>query len=87
MDPKPHTTTQGLAWRRVTRDEWLAFIHQFPGRQSYKTGICEPPVEIAEWPIGRAIASVTFGDWPEGAKAPDWNVKVYRITDAMPEIA
>lgn len=73
-----------LTWRRVEREEWQAFIRQFPQRSSYKTGICEPPQEICEWPEGRQIASVQFGDWPAGAKTPDYDIKVYSITNAEP---
>jgi hypothetical protein len=73
-----------LVWRCVTRDEWEAFLKQFPERRSYKTGICEPPQEICEWPMGRPIARVTFGEWPEGRKNPDWNAKVYQISSARP---
>ncbi len=84
------STAQTLTWRRVSEEEWRAFIEQFPDRRSYRTGICEPPKEICESPPseagkpGRSIASITFGDWPEGAKNPDWNAKVYEITDAAP---
>lgn len=79
-----------LTWRRVTESEWRAFVERFPDRRSYRTGICEPPKEICESPPsvkdtpGRAIASITFGDWPKGAATPDWNAKVYEITDAEP---
>jgi len=77
------------AWRRVTQEEWRAFIERFPDRRSYRTGICEPPQEICESPPsvngrpGRAIASITFGDWPEGRKNPDWDAKVYKINEAV----
>lgn len=76
-------------WTRVTRDEWQAFIARFPDRRSYRTAICEPPQEICESPPsskghpGRAIASITFGDWPEGAANPDWNAKVYKINPSI----
>lgn len=72
-----------MAWRRVSEPEWRVFIEQFPGRVSYRTGICEPPKEICEWPTGRPIATITFGDWPEGAKNPDWDAKIYRIDDSI----
>ena len=75
-------------WKRVTPEEWRAFIEQFPDRRSYRTGICEPPKEICESPPstaetpGRAIASITFGDGPAGRKRPNWETKVYEINRA-----
>jgi hypothetical protein len=70
-------------WQRVSRDEWFAFISQFPDRFSYKTGICEPPKQMCELPDGQVIAHITFGDWPAGATEPDWNAKVYQINKAV----
>jgi hypothetical protein len=75
----------------VTEAEYEVFIAKFPDRKSYVTGICEPPQRISEWPPsskgkpGRPIASIAFGDWPEGRKNPDWDAKVYKINeDAEP---
>lgn len=70
------------SWHRVDRETWKAFIQLFPDRVSYKTGICEPPMELCESPKGRVVASVTFGDWDQTTNKPLWDVKVYRINEA-----
>lgn len=48
-----------MPFAEVTREEWLAFIRQFPDRESAKTGICEPPQEICTVG-GTKIAYVSF---------------------------
>jgi hypothetical protein len=60
-----------LPMKTVTRDEYLAYIGQFPDRLSYRTGICEPPQEhcvIGHMPDrggidkGTLIGRITFND-------------------------
>jgi hypothetical protein len=59
----------------VTRDEWLAYIQQFPDRRSYRTGIIEPPIEVCE-ADGRQIAVVSY---------PWKDTPIYRIEDRSSE--
>ena len=79
----------------VTRDEYLAYIAQFPSRMSYRTGICEPPQEHcvlrAEgdtdergWidratMIGRIVLNEAMRGFP-GTTEKDW-INRYQIRD------
>ncbi len=52
--------------KQVTQPEYHAFIRQYTNRQSYRTGIVEPPQEICKLPdgviIGRIIFSQSYAD-------------------------
>ncbi len=46
--------------KQVTQPEYHAFIRQYTNRQSYRTGIVEPPQEICKLPDGVIIGRIIF---------------------------